>query len=98
MAQGMTLSSDAPMAKVILTGSIRQHVGGLGLVEAGGDTAGAVIRALEASYPALRGWIVDERGALRRHVKLFLCGTAVALDAPIGPGDELHIVAAISGG
>ena len=86
------------MPKVILTGSIRQHVGGLGVVEVGGDTAGAVVSALEASYPALRGWIVDERGALRRHVKLFLGGVAVSLDATVRPNDELHIVAAISGG
>jgi len=98
MAQGMTLSSDAPMAKVILTGSIRQHAGGLGFVEVPGDTAGAVIGALEASHPALRGWVVDERGVLRRHVRLFLGGEAVALDAAVGPDDELHIVAAISGG
>lgn len=86
------------MPRVILTGSIRQHVGGLGVVEVGGDTAGAVIKALEASHPALRGWIVDEQGSLRRHVKLFRGGVAVLLDAPIGPDDELHIVAAISGG
>ena len=86
------------MPRVILSGSVQQHVGGLGAVEVAGDTAAAVIRALEASYPALRGWIVDEQGALRRHVKLFLGGAAVSLDAPIGPDDELHIVAAISGG
>jgi len=49
------------MPKVILTGSIRQHVGGIGVVEVGGDTAGAVVSALEASYPALRGWIVALR-------------------------------------
>jgi molybdopterin converting factor small subunit len=53
---------------------------------------------LEAAYPALRGWIVDERGALRRHVKLFRRGEAIALDTPIAPADEVHIVAAISGG
>jgi molybdopterin converting factor small subunit len=86
------------MPKVILTGSIRQHVGGLSVVEVGGDTAGAVVSALEASYPALRGWIVDERGSLRRHVKLYFGQGAVSLDTPIGPNDELHIVAAISGG
>jgi molybdopterin converting factor small subunit len=86
------------MPKVILTGSIRQHVGGLGVVEVGGDTAGAVVSTLEASYPALRGWIVDERGALRRHVKLYFGQGTVSLDTPIGPNDELHIFAAISGG
>jgi sulfur-carrier protein len=86
------------MPRVILTGSVQQHAGGLGAVEVGGETAGAVIQALEASFPALRGWIVDERGTLRRHVKLFLGGVAVSLDATVRPNDELHIVAAISGG
>jgi hypothetical protein len=42
--------------------------------------------------------IVDEQGTLRRHVKLFLGGAAVSLDTPVGAKDELHIVAAISGG
>ena len=73
------------MPRVILTGSVQQHAGGLSAVEVGGETAGAVIQALEASYPALRGWIVDERGALRRHVKLFLGGVAVSLDATVRP-------------
>ena len=86
------------MPKVILTGSICQHVGGLGAVDVSGSTARDVITTLEASYPALRGWVVDEQGALRRHVKLFRGGESVSLDAPIAPGDELHIVAAISGG
>jgi molybdopterin converting factor small subunit len=86
------------MPRVILSGSVQQQVGGLGAVEVAGDTAAAVIGALEASYPALRGWIVDERGALRRHVKLFLGGMAASLDEPVGPNDELYIVAAISGG
>jgi sulfur-carrier protein len=86
------------MPRVILTGSIQQHVGGLGAVEVGGDTAGAVVSALEAAYPPLLGWVVDERGRLRRHVKLFLRGRAVGLDAVLGHDDELHIVAAISGG
>jgi molybdopterin synthase sulfur carrier subunit len=86
------------MPRVILTGSVQQRVGGLGAVEVAGDTAGSMIRALEAAHPALRGWIVDEQGSLRRHVKLFHGGVAVSLDKPVGPNEELHIVAAISGG
>jgi sulfur-carrier protein len=86
------------MPRVILTGSIQQHAGGLDVIEVGGDTVRVVVKALEASHPALRGWVVDERGSLRRHVRLFLGGVAVSLDAPVGPNDELHIVAAISGG
>jgi molybdopterin synthase sulfur carrier subunit len=86
------------MAKVILTGSIRQRAGGLGAVEVGGATVKAAIDALEQAHPALRGWVLDEQGAVRRHIKLFLRGTAVALDAPIGADEELYVVAAISGG
>jgi sulfur-carrier protein len=86
------------MPKVILTGSVRQRAGGLGVVQVGGATVKAAIGALEAARPALRGWVVDEQGALRRHVKVFLRGAPVALDAALGPDDELHVVAAISGG
>ena len=86
------------MPRVILTGSIRQQAGGLDTIEVGGETVAAAVKALEASCPALRGWIVDERGVLRRHVRLFLRGEAVSLDAAVGPGSELYVVGAISGG
>jgi sulfur-carrier protein len=86
------------MPRVVLTGSIRQHAGGLGVVEVGSKTARAAIGELEAAHPTLRGWVVDERGALRRHVKLFLGAEAVSLDVALDPDAELHIVAAISGG
>lgn len=86
------------MPKVILTGPIRQHAGGRGAVDVPGATPRAAIRALEQVQPSLRGWVIDEQGALRRHVKLFHRGAEVSLDAPLGPDDELHVVAAISGG
>jgi molybdopterin synthase sulfur carrier subunit len=86
------------MPRVILAGSIRDRAGGLGAIDVEGATVRAAIQSLEACYPALRGWVRDERGLLRRHVKLFLRGEAVALDAPLAPGEELHVVAAISGG
>jgi sulfur-carrier protein len=86
------------MPRVILTGSIREHAGGLGTIEVSGATAAQAVQALETAFPALRGWVVDEQGVLRRHVKLFLGGAAVSLDAPVGPDDQLIVVAAISGG
>jgi molybdopterin synthase sulfur carrier subunit len=86
------------MPKLILMGSIRQYAGGLGAIEVEGRTARAAVASLEQTYPAMRGWVVDEQGTLRRHVKLFHAGEAVSLDAALAPGDELHIVGAISGG
>jgi sulfur-carrier protein len=86
------------MPKVILTGPICQQAGGVTSIEVGGDTVAAAIMALEEAYPSLRGWVVDEQGTLRRHVRVFLRRGAIPLDEPVGPHDELHIVAAISGG
>jgi hypothetical protein len=86
------------MPTLILSGSIRQHVGGVGAVKVRARSAREAVAALETSHPALRGWVVDEQGLLRRHVKLFHRGASVSLDAALAPDDELHIVAAISGG
>jgi len=86
------------MPRLLLAGAIRELAGGLGAVEVAGGTAAEAIAALERSHPALRGWVVDEQGALRRHVKLFRGGRAVPLEAGLSEGDELHIVASISGG
>ena len=86
------------MPTVMLSGSMRQRIGGVGAVEVAGDTVAEVVRALETSYPALRGWVIDERGAVRRHVRIFLRGAAVGLDAAVAPRDEVHIVGSISGG
>lgn len=86
------------MPRVHLSGSICQRAGGCRFVEADGDTAAAVIRSLEDLHPGLRGWVVDERGALRRHVKLFRRGDPISLETQVAPDDELHVVAAISGG
>ena len=59
------------MPKVTLMGSIRAYCGGIGTVEVEGGSVRAAVASLEKSYPALKGWVVDEQGALRRHVKLF---------------------------
>lgn len=84
--------------KLILMGSIQQYAGGLSAAEVEGSSARAAIASLEASHPALKGWVVDEQGKLRQHVKLFVRGAATSLDAELRPTDELYIVAAISGG
>lgn len=86
------------MPRVILAGSIRQHAGGSGSIDVAAATVREAITALEAAHPSLKGWVVDEQGVLRRHVKLFHRGIAVVLEQKLEPEDELHIVGAISGG
>ena len=51
------------------------------------------------SFPGLRFRVVDEQGAIRPHIKMFVDGDlARRLDTPIGGAAELMIVGALSGG
>ena len=56
------------------------------------DVAGQSVReafdALFASEPQLRGYVVDELGAVRHHVVVFLDGVAVAETEPWRDGGE----------
>ncbi len=67
-----------------------------------GATVRAVLDALFARAPLLRGYVCDERGALRHHVVAFVDGVAVqdktALSEPVPAGGEVHIFQALSGG
>ncbi len=43
--------------------------------------------------------MVNERGALRPHVRIFVNGTATnTLEAPVSDADEIVILQALSGG
>jgi hypothetical protein len=67
-----------------------------------GATVRDVLEALFAMWPNLRGYVTDERGALRHHVVAFVDGVAVrdktALAEPVPTNGEVHIFQALSGG
>lgn len=56
------------------------------------------LRELEHKYPELAGWILDERGRIRRHINVFVNGERAAEDTPIGTDDRVDVLPAISGG
>lgn len=58
-----------------------------------------VLATLDLAYPGIRFRIIDEQGQVRRHIKLFV-GSRLTRDlsSPIPGGDEVMIVAALSGG
>jgi len=68
--------------------------------------AGATVRealdAVLAEAPVLRGYLLDERGALRHHVAAFVDGVVVrdkaGLGEAVGPDGEVFLVPALSGG
>jgi sulfur-carrier protein len=71
-----------------------------------GDVAGATVReVLETAFatrPEVRGYVLDDQGALRRHVMVFVDGVQVkdrlTLDDPVGPSGEVFVMQALSGG
>jgi hypothetical protein len=67
-----------------------------------GTTVRDVLDHLFTLHPRLRGYVVDERGALRHHVVAFVNGTAVAdkaaLADPVAADGEVYLFQALSGG
>ena len=84
--------------------SVRVRIPTDGVAELSSDAATVVslIDELESRYPAIRGRLRDESGALRRFVNLYVNGEDVrfqnGLQTTLKAGDELSIVPAVAGG
>ncbi len=68
-------------------------------VEAEGRTLLELLADLDRRYPGIRFRVVDEQGALRPHMRLFVNGAQVReLARQLSPGDEVQFIQALSGG
>ena len=67
-----------------------------------GATLNEALAAVFASRPALRGYVLDDQGALRRHVAVYINGRPASdrtkLGDPVGHNDEIYVFQALSGG
>ncbi|MCZ7645426.1 MAG: MoaD/ThiS family protein [Planctomycetota bacterium] len=65
-------------------------------------SAKSLVAALDARHPGLAGYLVDDTGALRKHVNLFVNDEPVLDRKKLGdtlrPGDVVHVMQALSGG
>jgi molybdopterin synthase sulfur carrier subunit len=86
------------VAVVRLRNPLRQLAGGVGEHSLEGASVADVLRALEGAEPALRGWILDERGHVRRHINVFVNGEGGSLETPVSGSDRIDVLPAISGG
>ena len=86
------------MAHVTLRGPLRTLAGGRPDHEVPGATVGELLRELERAQPAISGWVLDERGRVRRHINVFVNGERVREETPVGPDDRVDVLPAISGG
>lgn len=61
-------------------------------------TVAGLIGELDSRWPGMRDCLCDTRPAIRRHINVFVGGRRVGLDCQLTPGDDVHILTAISGG
>jgi molybdopterin synthase sulfur carrier subunit len=86
------------MPCVCLRGPLKGLAGDRSEHQISGDTVVDLLRALERAQPALAGWILDERGRVRRHINVFVNGERGGEDTAVGSDDRVDILPAISGG
>ena len=89
-------------ATVKIPTPLRKLTNGETSVAADGSTVGAIVEALDSTYPGMRERLLDESGDLRHFVNIYLNGEDVryldGLNSSVGEKDELSIVPAVAGG
>jgi molybdopterin synthase sulfur carrier subunit len=89
------------MAKVQFTNNLRRHLS-VSDIEVPGGTLRSVLDCVFETHGRLRGYLLDDQGALRKHVSVFIDGRRVAdpadLTDSVGEASEVYVLQALSGG
>jgi len=83
---------------VHVRGQLKKLADDRGEHELPGSSVAEVLAEFERRHPATDGWIVDERGRIRRHINVFVNGELAREATAVGPGDRIEVIPAISGG
>jgi molybdopterin synthase sulfur carrier subunit len=87
---------------VRIPGPLRRFTNGTEKVQAKEGNLASLIAELESSYPGMKERLLDDNGAMRYFVNVYLNGEDVrflqGLETAIKPGDEVSIVPAVAGG
>jgi molybdopterin converting factor small subunit len=86
------------MAVVCVRGPLRKLAGGRAEHELEGATVVELLRALELRQPDMSGWVLDERGLIRRHINVFVNGERGDETMAVRSGDRVEVLPAITGG
>ncbi len=89
------------MARVHFTSQLERFLD-VPMQQVAGRTLGEALSAAFAENPRLRSYVLDDQGALRRHVAVFVNGRSVrdrsGLSDPLGEDDEIYVLQALTGG
>ncbi len=90
------------MPRVRFTSNLSRLFPNLDTIHVNVTDVADLVREADAIFPRLASYLVDERGALRRHVNIFVGDNPVrdrvTLNDAVSDGDEIYIVQALSGG
>ena len=86
------------MPVVCLLGPLKRLAGDRAEHVIEGASVDQLLRELERAHPAASGWILDERGALRGHINVFVNGARSEQHAQVDADDRIDVLPAISGG
>jgi sulfur carrier protein ThiS len=97
-----SIPKEGPLPEVRFTRHLRLHFPDLADAQVPGRTLAEVLEALDQRHPGLRSYLVDDRGALRTHVNLFineeLLKDRAKLTDPVAETDRVFVLQALSGG
>ena len=89
------------MPQVVFAPHLRRHVD-VPPVQVQAATVREALEAVWAIAPRLRGYVLDEQGALRTHVVVFVNARKVrdrqGLTDAVAEADQIHVFQALSGG
>jgi molybdopterin synthase sulfur carrier subunit len=89
------------MATVHFTSNLRRHVDSAS-VESTGSTIKTVLEGAFAANPRLRTYVLDDQGAVRKHMRVLVDGVAIVdrehLSDIVKPNAQIWVMQALSGG
>lgn len=89
------------MPRVSFTYALQRHVV-LPSVEVPGESVREALDAVFADNPRARGYVLDDQGAVRQHMVVFVNGEPIkdreGLTDRIPPDGEVYVMQALSGG
>jgi sulfur-carrier protein len=89
------------MVQVVFTANIQRHVH-CPPANARGGTVREVLDDVFASNHLARGYVLDDQGALRKHMNIFVDGRAITdrtkLSDRVSPMSKVSVYQALSGG
>ena len=67
-----------------------------------GTSLPEILSEMDAHYPGIKTYLIDEQGGLRKHVNIFIDGSMIGNRDTLGDtftaGSEIYIIQALSGG